>query len=362
MARSSRLAVLVAALTLLAASCAQVDAAGRAPSNAATPSETPVASATTATSSTSSATASATPSPTKTVEKPLLTRGDKGDKVRELQHRLLQQGWFSGKITGTYGASTVTAVKGFQKKRKLKATGAVDKKTWAVLVKRTKQPTRDQMYNIIRAGKPIWKQGSQGLKVRELQARLKQIGWFSGNVTGFYGSDTVASVKGFQAKRGIPVVGFVDQRTWDRLVGMTRPPTHNELYNIVPKVSAGLDPRCVTSGKVLCISKRTATLRYVVGGKVQRVFAVRFGSELTPTREGVFSVTFKSRDHVSSLYHTPMPYALFFSGGQAVHYPPDFAARGYNGASHGCVNVRDRAGIAWLFDQVPVGTKVVVYR
>ena len=57
-----------------------------------------------------------------------------------------------------------------------------------------------------------------------------------------------------------------------------------------------------------------------------------------------------------------MPFAMFFSGGQAVHYSPDFAANGYNGASHGCVNVRDYGAIASLFDQVPLGTKVVVYR
>ncbi|WP_278257435.1 L,D-transpeptidase [Nocardioides convexus] len=71
-----------------------------------------------------------------------------------------------------------------------------------------------------------------------------------------------------------------------------------------------------------------------------------------PTREGVFAIERKSRDHVSSLYHTPMPYAMFFSRGQAVHYSSDFAARGYNGASHGCVNVRDKDAVAWLFDQV----------
>ena len=53
---------------------------------------------------------------------------------------------------------------------------------------------------------------------------------------------------------------------------------------------------------------------------------------------------------------------LFFSGGQAVHYSADFAARGYNGSSHGCVNVRDYNGIAWLFDQVGIGTPVIVYR
>ena len=64
----------------------------------------------------------------------------------------------------------------------------------------------------------------------------------------------------------------------------------------------------------------------------------------------------------STIYDTSMPLAMFFSGGQAVHYSPDFAANGYNGASHGCVNVRDRAAVAWLFDQVRLGDKVIVYR
>ena len=56
-----------------------------------------------------------------------------------------------------------------------------------------------------------------------------------------------------------------------------------------------------------------------------------------------------------------MPYAMFFSGGQAVHYSADFAKNGYNGASHGCVNVRDKGAIASLFDQVGTGDKVAVY-
>ena len=52
---------------------------------------------------------------------------------------------------------------------------------------------------------------------------------------------------------------------------------------------------------------------------------------------------------------------MFFSGGQAVHYSPDFAARGYAGASHGCVNVRDLSAIKSLYSQVAVGDKVIVY-
>lgn len=210
-------------------------------------------------------------------------------------------------------------------------------------------------------GPALLTRGSKGTDVRDLQARLAQIDWFNERVTGFYGDVTTAAVRGFQAKRGIAVTGAVDQQTLDLLAGMTREPTAAELSG-EPSTNApgALDKRCLT-GRVLCIDKSSRTLRWVVDGQVQKTVDVRFGAEYSPTREGVFSVYRKSRDHVSSIYHTAMPYAMFFSGGQAVHYSSDFAAVGYNGASHGCVNVRDEAGVAWLFDHVRIGDKVVVY-
>lgn len=209
----------------------------------------------------------------------------------------------------------------------------------------------------------LLERGDSGPKVRALQARLRQIGWYAGDVTDHYGSRTAQAVKGFQAKRGLPVHGDVDRATMHRLVAMTRTPTRDELANRVPDgtwTKARLDDRCRT-GRALCIDKTSRTVRWVVDGEVRRTMAVRFGSAYTPTREGLFHVGWMSRNHVSKLYDTSMPFAMFFSGGQAVHYSPDFAATGYNGASHGCVNVRDYAGIQWLFDQVQVGDKVVVY-
>ncbi len=213
------------------------------------------------------------------------------------------------------------------------------------------------------AGPRILGPGDESAKVRDLQARLRQIAWFYGNVTDSYGPNTTAAVKGFQAKRKIAVTGYVDQRTLDRLHGMTRTPTANELANKLPgslSTDARLDARC-TTGRAMCIDKSSSTIRWVVDGKVLRTMSVRFGASYTPTREGLFHVGWKSRDHVSRLYDSPMPFAMFFSGGQAVHYSSDFAARGYSGASHGCVNVRDRAGVEWLFDQARVGDKVVIY-
>ncbi|GAA2396014.1 hypothetical protein GCM10010420_22030 [Streptomyces glaucosporus] len=203
-------------------------------------------------------------------------------------------------------------------------------------------------------------QGSEGEKVRELQARLRQTGHFGLNPTGYYGTVTVRSVSAFQKGRGLPADGRVTDATWRTLTAHTRTPTRQELYPPTTRPVADPDPRCLT-GRVLCISKESRTLAWMIDGKIVSAMDVRFGSELTPTREGEFGVTFKSRHHHSTLYDTPMPYALFFSGGQAVHYSADFAANGYNGASHGCVNVRDEKKIAALFDQVRVGEKVVVY-
>ncbi|MEU9062238.1 L,D-transpeptidase family protein [Streptomyces sp. NPDC048430] len=203
--------------------------------------------------------------------------------------------------------------------------------------------------------------GDRSKRVRELQARLRQIGHFDRSPTGYYGTATVASVQSFQGKRGLARTGRTDTVTWERLLAMTRRPTAKELDPPATPAAAKPDARCM-KGRVLCISKNSRTLSWIIDGRIVSTMDVRFGSQYTPTREGTFSVYWKSRHHVSTLYDSPMPYAMFFSGGQAVHYSSDFAARGYDGASHGCVNVRDEGKIASLFAQVRNGDKVVVHR
>ncbi|MGP2435891.1 L,D-transpeptidase family protein [Streptomyces sp. JW3] len=207
----------------------------------------------------------------------------------------------------------------------------------------------------------LWAPGASGRDVRELQARLRQIAWLHDGPTGSYDELTEQAVAGFQRKRGLPVTGRTDTVTWDRLRGMTSEPGHWELYLMGGQPAAAPDPRCLT-GRVLCVSKESRTLRWMIDGRTVSTMAVRFGSRGTPTREGVFSVYWKSRNHWSTLYDSAMPYAMFFSGGQAVHYSSDFAARGYAGASHGCVNVGDEAAVKELYAQVRDGDKVVVYR
>jgi peptidoglycan hydrolase-like protein with peptidoglycan-binding domain len=291
---------------------------------------------------------------------PVLEPGDSGRQVRELQARLAQLAWFPPMTTGDYDPATKTAVRGFQDKRGFDATGVVDPKTWKRLLAMSSAPTEAELFN--KPGPTLVGPASTGADVRELEARLRQIAWFFGDVDGTFDDQTDEAVRGFQAKRGIPVTGEVDQRTLDLLEGMTSEPTADALHNRAPDPAEGsaLDPRC-TTGRALCIDKSTSSLRWVVDGTVLTSIDVRFGAEYTPTREGLFHVYWKDEDHVSNLYGSPMPFSMFFSRGQAIHYSSDFAARGYAGASHGCVNVRDYDALASLFDQVAVGDKVVVY-
>ncbi|MEU6116117.1 L,D-transpeptidase family protein [Streptomyces sp. NPDC047117] len=211
------------------------------------------------------------------------------------------------------------------------------------------------------APKPVLAQGARSEQVRELQARLRQVKHFDRNPTGYYGPVTAAAVSDFQRAQGLPRTGTVDTATLSALRVRTHTPTRSELYPPTTRPAAAPDKRCMT-GRVICISKTSDTLTWMVDGRAVSAMDVRFGSQYTPTREGTFAITFKSRHHVSTIYDTPMPYAMFFSGGQAIHYSADFAAHGYSGASHGCVNVRDKKKIATLFNEVSPGTKVVIYK
>ncbi|SOD63824.1 Peptidoglycan-binding (PGRP) domain of peptidoglycan hydrolases-containing protein [Streptomyces zhaozhouensis] len=293
-------------------------------------------------------------------EEILMAFGDDTDQVRELQARLAQLGHFTAQPTGYYGDVTVGAVSEYQRAADLEVSGEVGESTWAALTEATTDPTEDELF----PPQQVMGYGDNSDQVRELQARLAQLGHFEENPTGYYGDVTATAVSAFQTAAGLEASGTVFDDTWAALTGSTTQPTEEEMYPPLEVPDAepesDLDERCL-EGRVLCVSKTSNTLSWVVDGDVQLTLDVRFGAEETPTREGEFEVYWKSRNHHSTLYDSPMPYAMFFDGGQAVHYSEDFAANGYNGASHGCVNVRDEDAIAGLFDEVNEGDKVVVY-
>src|SRR5690349_1959836 len=133
------------------------------------------------------------------------------------------------------------------------------------------------------SGPVLWSRGDTGPGVRELQARLRQVAWLYDGPTGSYDDLTERAVKGFQGKRGLPRTGRTDTVTWKRLKAMTREPGKWELYLMGGQPADAPDPRCLT-GRVLCISKTSRTLRWMIDGRTLTTVSVRFGSVGTPTR------------------------------------------------------------------------------
>jgi len=201
-------------------------------------------------------------------------------------------------------------------------------------------------------------QGDRGDSVAKAQRRLEWLGYdlrTKEMEKGYFGRSTRAAVKKFQQKFFIGVNGKINKDTW----------------NMMEKVghSVGDLPKsCLNESKVLCVDKTAKLLRYVKNGKVVQTLDVRFGVPGLETPTGSYRVYYKDRYATSGINgpdqpRAPMPYALFFNGDIAVHYSPTFASSGYypGGGSHGCVNVADLKGVSWLFDQIPVGTRVYVY-
>lgn len=57
------------------------------------------------------------------------------------------------------------------------------------------------------------KYGSNGEEVRQIQTKLKNWGYYSGNVDGIYGSKTFEAVKKFQKANGLAVDGIAGDKT-----------------------------------------------------------------------------------------------------------------------------------------------------
>ena len=57
------------------------------------------------------------------------------------------------------------------------------------------------------------KYGSRGEEVKQIQTKLKRWGYYSGNIDGIYGTQTLEAVKWFQSKNGLSVDGIAGPKT-----------------------------------------------------------------------------------------------------------------------------------------------------
>ena len=86
------------------------------------------------------------------------------------------------------------------------------------------------------------KYGSRGTEVTQIQTKLKRWGYYSGNIDGIYGTQTVNAVKYFQRKNGLTVDGIAGPATLRAMGIMTSSSSssssssYNSNLNLLAKV------------------------------------------------------------------------------------------------------------------------------
>ena len=287
----------------------------------------------------------------------------KSPLVRELQIRLRHAKFLAmHDADDTYNQLTREGVRKFQKEHSLPVTGIVNQATWDKLLPQSHQPTAAELNN---SDVGAWfTSPTQSGYIMELQHRLRQAKHYSGAVDGQFSPATAQAVASYRQSVGLPASEVMDERTWARLIKKTHTPRYAQLFDKPPASSSTqqLDPRC-HSGRVVCISWEQKKMSLVVDGKVQFTREARFARPGWDSDQGEFKIWYKNSDTVSKIFgeRTPMPYAIFYDKNVAIHYSDDFHQVGYDGGSHGCSQLRDYQVAKWLYEQVKVGDKVVVY-
>jgi len=124
-----------------------------------------------------------------------LRPGDKGSAISALQQSLKDLDYYdySG-ITGYYGPVTEAAVKRFQRTNGLSESGIWDK-------------TCSELLNSASVKPYIMNPGDKNDDISKMQQRLKELGYFSAEPTGYYGDATLTAVMAFQSKNGLNADG-----------------------------------------------------------------------------------------------------------------------------------------------------------
>ena len=139
-----------------------------------------------------------------------LRMGDSGSAVKDLQTKLKKLGYYDGTVDSTFGSGTYAAVKAFQKKYNLTADGVAGSETLKKLDSAYKNADGDKDDGSLR-------KGATGSAVKNLQTKLKKLGFYNAYVDGSYGDTTVAAVKAFQKKYNLTADGVAGSETLKKL-------------------------------------------------------------------------------------------------------------------------------------------------
>ena len=178
--------------------------------------------------------------------------------------------------------------------------------------------------------------GAHGIYVSLLERRLVQLHYHLVGVDDVFDYRTADAVMAFRKVQGMARIQTVDAATW-RALG-------------APKAFV---PRDRSDGYHIEVDQTRQVLVTVRDGQPESIIHVSTGKPSTPTRDGSFHVYSK----LAGFSPKRLYYPSFFDGERAIHGWTDVPTYA---ASHGCVRIPYWV-TRWMFDQDPIGTRVLIY-
>lgn len=141
------------------------------------------------------------------------------EAVMLVQDRLRQHGAYAGRVDGIWGPDSQAALERFQQSRGLQVTGQLNPATAATLGLRPVELVA------ARQAAPGYAAGADAAPyaalsgplspaaVRNIQARLRALGFYRGPVDGIWGPQTQAAMERFQQGRGLQPSGQINPVT-----------------------------------------------------------------------------------------------------------------------------------------------------
>ena len=323
-----------------------------------------------------------------------LKYNDEGEDVKEIQVRLTALGYYKGKISGLYLEGTRNGIKEFQKNNGLEVTGKADPLTQEILFSgeaigkydlpdATPTPFDDSAYFIVNENEdgPAMPNGyvlfTKTLKanmtgsdlVKQLQERMKELGYYDGPISGNFMDKTLAAVKKIQKQNGLKVTGQVDEETWNVIF--------NDPAIVMPNATPKPTPTPEPAPFYIIVDVKNQIVR-VYGRDENGEFTVPVREMLcstgkvgTPSPVGDWVLNgrkakwcyfpkwgdyarYWTRINSKVAFHSPIYYATSNTAMKTASYK----MLG-NRASHGCVRL-SVPDAKWIYDNVGAGTVVTI--
>lgn len=323
-----------------------------------------------------------------------LRYGSGGDDVKELQTRLTALGYYTGKISGNYLEGSTNGIKLFQKNNDLEVTGIADPRTQEVLYSfeavakydvadPTPTPFDDSSYYLVNedesgapmSGVPVYftkelKSGMTGSDlVKQLQERIKELGYYDGPVSGNYMEKTLKAIKKIQTQNGMKASGVTDEATWNLIFnnpGIVMP-------GQTPKPTATPEPAAFAitvdvKNQIVSVYTRDEEGNYTVPVRQMLCSTGKVGTD-SPVGDWVLNgrkarwcyfpkwgdyARYWTRINKSVAFHSP----IYSSVSNKAMKTGSYKMLGQR-ASHGCIRL-SVPDAKWIYDNVGAGTVVTI--